>query len=377
MSSSLRVAVIHDWLTAMGGAEYTLQQVLALYPQADIFTIVDILPQKDRGWLDGHRIATSPLQKIPFLAKRYRHMIWMMPFWIEQFDLEEYDLIISDSHAVAKGVIVHPDQKHLAYIYSPMRYAWDLSYEHDRIGVLGSGFKRFFLRHWFYRFRLWDAASSLRPDRIVAISNFIRKRIRKSWGRDASIVYPPVDVEKCPFEAEKEDYYITVSRLVPYKRVELIIDAFRDMPEKKLVVIGDGPMYKELSNTAPENVSVTGYLGRNAMLQKVSKAKAFIFMPKEDFGIAPLEAQGCGTPVIAYGYGGAAETVRGLDQENPTGVFVERQNVESLIDAIERFESNNEQFIPKNCREWAMNFSQSRFQENFLHNVERLMKDKV
>jgi glycosyltransferase involved in cell wall biosynthesis len=211
----------------------------------------------------------------------------------------------------------------------------------------------------------------------VAISDFIRKRIRKSWGRDASIVYPPVDVEKCPFEAEKDDYYITVSRLVPYKRVDLIIDAFRDMPEKKLVVIGDGPMYKELSNTAPENVSVTGYLGRNAMLQKVSKAKAFIFMPKEDFGIAPLEAQGCGTPVIAYGYGGAAETVRGLDQENPTGVFVERQNVESLIDAIERFESNNEQFIPKNCREWAMNFSQNRFQENFLNNVERLMKDKV
>lgn len=377
MSSSLRVAIVHDWLTAMGGAEYTLQQLLTLYPQADIYTMVDILPKEEREWLDGHRIFTSPLQKIPFLAKRYRHMIWMMPFWIEQFDLEKYDLIISDSHAVAKGVIVHPDQKHLAYIYSPMRYAWDLSYEHDRMGVLGSGIKRFLLRHWFYHFRLWDAASSLRPDAIVAISHFIRKRIRKSWGREASVIYPPVDVQGAPFEANKEDYYITVSRLVPYKRIDLIVEAFRSMPHKRLVVIGDGPMYRELAVNTPSNVTLTGYMERNEMLKTVSRAKAFIFMPKEDFGIAPLEAQGCGTPVIAYGSGGAAETVRGMDQENPTGVFVQHQDVESLRDAVELFESNHEKFIPEKCREWAMNFSQSRFREEFLNKVEGLMKEKV
>lgn len=376
MSSNLRVAIVHDWLTAMGGAEYTLQQLLQLYPQADIYTMVDILPVAERKWLEGHRIFTSPLQKIPFLAKRYRHMIWMMPFWVEQFDLEHYDLIISDSHAVAKGVIVHPDQKHLAYIYSPMRYAWDLSYEHDRIGVLGSGLKRFFLRHWFYHFRQWDAISALRPDTIVAISDFIRKRIRKSWGREASVVYPPVDVTGCPFEEEKEDYYITVSRLVPYKRIDLIVEAFRTLTKKRLIVIGNGPMYQELVRNAPSNVELKGYMGRNEMLAMVSKAKAFIFMPKEDFGIAPLEAQGCGTPVIAYGRGGAAETVRGIDQEDPTGVFVKDQNTQSIREAIELFESNEGKFIPQKCREWAMNFSQSRFQVEFSKKVEELMKEK-
>ncbi|MDD2266045.1 glycosyltransferase [Sulfuricurvum sp.] len=376
MSSSLRVAVIHDWLTVMGGAEYTLKQVLEMYPQADIYTIVDILPKAERGWLDRHRIFTSPLQKIPFLAKHYRHMIWMMPFWIEQFDLEQYDLIISDSHAVAKGVIVHPHQKHLAYIYSPMRYAWDLSYEHDRIGVLGRGFKRFFLRHWFYHFRLWDTASSLRPDVIVAISHFIRKRIRKSWGRDATVIYPPVDIEGTIFTAQKEDYYITVSRFVPYKRIDLIIEAFRMMPDKQLIVIGDGPMYHDLSKNLPDNVTLEGYLERNMMLKKLSLAKAFIFMPKEDFGIAPLEALASGTPVIAYRCGGAAETVRGLNQENPTGVFVAHQNEESLRMAVALFESNQEKFVPERCREWAMNFSTSRFKEEFMKKVEKLMEDQ-
>lgn len=376
MSNNLRVAIVHDWLTVMGGAEYTLQQLLILYPQADIYTMVDILPAAERGWLEGHRIVTSPLQKIPFLAKRYRQMIWMMPFWVEQFDLENYDLIISDSHAVAKGVIVHPEQKHLAYIYSPMRYAWDLGYEHDRIGVLGSGLKRFFLRHWFYHFRQWDAASALRPDAIVAISDFIRKRIRKSWGREASVVYPPVDVMGCPFEAQKEEYYITVSRLVPYKRIDLIVEAFRAMPHRRLIVVGNGPMYQELVKNKPLNVILAGYMQRSEMLRMVSKAKAFIFMPKEDFGIAPLEAQGCGTPVIAYGRGGAAETVRGIDQEAPTGVFVKDQHTQSIREAIALFESNEEKFIPEKCREWAMNFSQSRFQVEFSKKVEELMKEK-
>lgn len=376
MSSNLRVAIVHDWLTAMGGAEYTLQQLLKLYPQADIYTMVDILPEKERQWLKGHRIYTSPLQSFPLLTKRYRQMIWMMPFWIEQFDLETYDLIISDSHAVAKGVIVHPHQKHLAYVYSPMRYAWDLTYEHDRIGVLGSGLKRFFLQHWFHRFRLWDAASSLRPDAIIAISHFIRKRIQKSWGREADVIYPPVDVEGSPFAKEKEDYYITVSRMVPYKRIDLIVEAFRSMPDKKLVVIGDGPMYNELSNNLPLNVTLTGYLGRSEMLQKLSMAKAFIFMPKEDFGIAPLEAQACGTPVIAYGCGGAAETVRGLDQSEPTGVFLSRQNTESLIEAVGIFEANADKFVPENCRAWAMSFSESRFREEFSQYVEKLIKDR-
>ncbi len=375
MSNSLRVAVVHDWLTVMGGAEYSLRQILALFPGADVYTIVDTLPSDKRQWLEGHRIFTSPLQKIPFLAKRYRHMIWMMPYWIEQFDLGEYDLIISDSHAVAKGVIVHPHQKHLAYIYSPMRYAWDMSYEHDRIGVLGKGVKRAFLRRWFHRFRVWDAASSLRPDKMVAISGFIRDRIRKSWGRDAHVIYPPVDVEGCPFISEKEEYYVSVSRLVPYKRVDLIIEAFRAMPEKKAVIIGSGPLYDQLRRNAPENVTMAGYLERTKMLETIAKAKGFIFMPREDFGIAPVEAQACGTPVIAYGRGGAAETVRGMDAEEPTGLFVRDQSVPSLIEAVEAFENNHDRFNPEACRRWAERFSEQRFREEFTHSVETLIKE--
>lgn len=375
MNSNLRVAVVHDWLTAMGGAEYTLRQILALYPQADLYTMVDTLPENQRSWLSGHQVYTSPLQRFPFLAKRYRHMIWMMPFWIEQFDLERYDLIISDSHAVAKGVIVHPHQKHLAYIYSPMRYAWDLTYEHDRMGVLGKGLKRFFLRHWFHRFRVWDSVTALRPDRMIAISDFIRLRIQKSWGRSATVVYPPVDVEACPYEAEKEDYYITVSRLVPYKRVDLIVEAFRSMGDKKLVVIGDGPMYKALSQNTPENVTLLGYVSRSEMLKRISKARAFIFMPKEDFGIAPLEAQACGTPVIAYGSGGALETVRGLTMDDPTGLFVSEQNAQMLMEAVKLFEIHEKKFAPEACREWATKFSEERFRREFSEQIQKMMEN--
>lgn len=376
MNSNLRVAIVHDWLTTMGGAEYTLLQIMKLYPQADLYTIIDTLPQEERGWLEGHRITTSPIQKIPFLAKRYRQMIWMMPFLIEQFDLEAYDLIISDSHAIAKGVIVHPHQKHFAYIHSPMRYAWDLEYGYDNIGAFGKGIKRFLTRKWMHKFRLWDMVSSARPHRLAANSHFIRHRIRNSWGRNANVIYPPVDVEGCPYTMVKEEYYITVSRLVPYKRVDLIVEAFRTMPEKQLIVIGDGPMYRDLLKNAPANVTIAGYVHRDQMLHAVSKAKAFIFMPKEDFGIAPLEAQACGTPVIAYGAGGALETVRGLGDEKATGLFVDSQNVDSLRSAIECFESNKEQFNPANCREWAMKFSESRFQTEFLDNVEKLLKDE-
>lgn len=377
MSNSLRVAVVHDWLTSMGGAEYTLRQILSLFPGADVYTIVDTLPAKERDWLKAHRVFTSPLQKFPFLAKRYRYMLWMMPYWIEQFDLGGYDLVISDSHAVAKGVIVHPHQKHLAYIYSPMRYAWDMSFEHDRLGVLGGGIRRALLRCWFHRFRVWDAASSLRPDKMIAISGFIRNRIRKSWGREAEVIYPPVDVEACPFGVEKGEYYVSVSRLVPYKRVDLIVEAFRAMPEKKAMIIGSGPLYDDLSRNAPKNVTITGYMERTKMLDAIAKAKGFIFMPREDFGIAPLEAQACGTPVIAYGCGGAAETVRGLDAEHPTGLFVQEQSAEALIEAIETFENNYEKFNPEACRKWAERFSEHRFREEFKNSVETLIKETI
>lgn len=373
MNSNLRVAVIHDWLTIMGGAEYTLNQILQLFPQADIYTIVDILPIKDRKWLEGHKIYTSPLQKFSFLAQRYRHMLWMMPFWIEQFDLGQYDLIISDSHAVAKGVIVHPHQKHLAYIYSPMRYAWDLGYEHDNMGVMGSGLKRFLMKKWFHQFRVWDCTSSYRADEMIAISDFIRKRIKKTWGRDSTVIYPPVDISTCPFSDQKGDYYVTVSRLVPYKKVDLIINTFATMPEKKLIVIGEGPLFDKMVKNLPDNVTMKGYLPREEMLSVVAKAKGFIFMPKEDFGIAPLEAQACGTPVIAYGVGGARETVR--THENATGIFVNEQTSWALKNAIQEFELNYEKFSPAKCRQWAQNFSDERFRKEFFEATQILIKD--
>lgn len=365
-----RIAIIHDWLVVSGGAEVVLKYLLQLFPQADIYTLVDRLPSANRDFLKGHMIYTSRLNKYDFVAKKYKYFMPLMPYLIEQFDLSKYDLVISSSHFVAKGVITHPDQLHVSYIYSPVRYAWDLYYEYNRIGALGRGLKNTFMKIWLHKLRIWDFVSAARPDYLIADSKFIAKRILKSWRRDSSVIYPPVEIEDAVFNDLKENYYVTLSRLVEYKRVDILVEAFNKMPDKKLIIIGDGRAKSSLEKIANKNVIFKGYLPKKEAMQIVSLAKAFLFMPKEDFGIVPLEAQACGTPVIAFGEGGALETV--LDRK--TGLFVKEQNAKSLEEAIVEFE--NIKIDTHECREFAQNFSPERFKAQISEFLEVIKRKK-
>jgi glycosyltransferase involved in cell wall biosynthesis len=364
-----RVAVIHDWLVTYGGAERTLKVILECFPEADVFTMVDFLPERDRGFLAGRNIITSPLQRMPGARRHYRAYLPLMPLWVEQFDLSGYDLVISSSHAVAKGVLTGPDQLHLCYIYSPMRYAWDLQHQYLRETGKGRGLRGWVVRYMLHRMRLWDARTAAGVDRFIAISHFIGRRVTKAYRRESEVIYPPVDVESFPLCEGKEDFYLTASRLVPYKRVDLIVDTFRQLPDKRLVVIGDGPDMKKIQALAGPNVTLMGHQSGQVLANHLQRARAFIFAAEEDFGIAPLEAQASGTPVIAYGKGGALETIRGQGDEQPTGLFFREQTVECLSSAIHHFETLA--ISPRACRENALRFGEERFKNEFMALVER------
>ncbi len=364
-----RVAVIHDWLVTYGGAERALKVILECFPEADVFTMVDFLPERDRGFLAGRNIITSPLQRMPGARRHYRAYLPLMPLWVEQFDLSGYDLVISSSHAVAKGVLTGPDQLHLCYIYSPMRYAWDLQHQYLRETGQGRGLRGWVTRYLLHRMRLWDARTAAGVDRFIAISHFIGRRVTKAYRRESEVIYPPVDVESFPLCEGKEGFYLTASRLVPYKRIDLIVDAFRQLPDKRLVVIGDGPDMKKIRALAGPNVTLMGHQSPQVLANHLQRARAFIFAAEEDFGIAPLEAQASGTPVIAYGKGGALETIRGQGDEKPTGLFFQEQSVECLSSAIHHFETLA--ISPEACRENALRFGEERFKEEFMALVER------
>ena len=357
----MRVAIIHDWLTVYAGAERVLKQMLQLYPQADVYTVVDFLPHQHRDFLEGHRIFTSFIQKMPFARRRYRGYLPLMPLAVEQFDLSGYDLVISSSHAVAKGVLTGPDQLHLCMCYTPIRYAWDLQHQYLHESGLDRGFKGWAVKWLLHRIRIWDTRTANGVDGFIAISDFIRRRIWKVYRRKSTVIYPPVDVSDFVLQEEKEDYYLTVSRMVPYKKVDLIIQAFADMPDKKLVVIGDGPDYAKCKALAGDNVTILGYQADDIIRKQMQQAKAFIFAAEEDFGITPLEAQSCGMPVIAYGRGGSLETVCGLDEASPTGIFFYEQNAVAIQDAIHLFEKEGERIKPQACRENAMRFNSEGF----------------
>jgi len=331
----VKVAIVHDWLTVYAGAEKVLEQLLKLYPHADIFTIVDFLPQKDRMFLEGHKITTSFIQKLPFAKSKYRHYLPLMPLAIEQFDLSSYDLIISDSHAVAKGVITGPNQLHISYVHSPIRYAWDLQHQYLRESKLDHGIKAWMARYMLHKIRLWDIRTSNGVDHFIANSGFIAKRIWKVYRRESTVIYPPVDVEAFELYDKKEDFYLTASRMVPYKKIDLIVEAFSAMPDKKLIVIGDGPDFEKIRAKAGANIILMGYQPFEVLRDHMQRARAFVFAAEEDFGITPVEAQACGTPVIAFGKGGALETVA----DGVSGIFFDIQSVDSLCEAVERFET--------------------------------------
>ena len=370
----MRIAIIHDWLVTYAGAERVLEQMLQVFPDADIYSLVDFLPHDRRAFILSKEVNTSFIQNMPQAKRFYRNYLPLMPLAIEQFDLSAYDLVISSSHAVAKGVLTGPDQLHLCMCYSPIRYAWDLQHQYLKETGLDKSLKSWLARYMLHHIRNWDYRTANGVDEFIAISNFIARRIWKVYRRESHVIYPPVDVDRFTLKEKKDDFYLTASRMVPYKKIDLIVEAFANMPDKKLFVIGEGPDYNKIKAKAGNNVELLGYQPFDVLKDYMQEARAFIFAAEEDFGIAPLEAQACGTPVIAFGKGGATETINGLDKPMPTGIFFLEQTVESLGAAVRSFENCQERISPEACRKNALRFSPERFRREFKDYVDEQMR---
>jgi len=352
-----RVALVHDWLLNFAGAERLLKAVHDLFP-GPVHTLLHD-EKKIPIWKE---VQTSFLQSLPFARSCHRYFLPLFPKAIEQFDLSNYDLILSSSHAVAKNVLTHSKQLHICYCHTPMRYAWDLYHEYMREL---KGLKAWYARKVLHHVRTWDAASSARVDHFVANSQYVAKRIEKTYRRAAKVIYPPVVTSRFNL-GRKEDYYLTVSRLVPYKKVDLLVRAFSKL-DRKLIVVGSGPEMTNIKAIAGKNVEILGEVSEEKVAELMSKARAFLFAADEDFGLSPVEAQAAGTPVIAYGKGGVLETVI----EHRTGLFFHQQDVESIIDAIHRFEQA--EFCSMEIRQHALKFDEVRFKNEF----QQYVKEKL
>jgi glycosyltransferase involved in cell wall biosynthesis len=366
----MKVAIIHEWFTSFAGSERVVAEILALFPQADVFCLFDFLAESERAFLAGRRVTTSFLQRVPFTRSKYRWMLPLMPLAVEQFDLSGYDLVISQNHAVAKGVITGPDQLHISYVSSPMRYAWDLQHQYLHESGLACGIRGWIARRLLHKLRIWDARTAAGVDCFVANSRYIARRIRKAYRREAVVIHPPVDVDYFSPSDAKEDFFVTASRFVPYKKVALLVEAFSAMPHRRLIVIGDGPEQNKVKRAAGPNVTLLGHQPRNALRDWLQRARAFVFAAEEDFGITLVEAQACGTPVIAYGRGGAREIVSGPDADRPTGILFAAQSAPAIQQAVDEFEQLEHRITPQHCRQNAERFHPEQFRSQFRALVE-------
>ena len=353
-----KTALVHYWLTGMRGGEKVVQSICNIFPNIDIFTLVH---NKDKisDEINSHKITTSFIQKLPKAKTKYQNYLPFMPVAIEQFDLSDYDLVISSESGIAKGVLTKPETCHICYCHSPMRYLWNMYFDYmdnEKLGLL----KRNFIKWYFNYLRVWDLASASRVDYFVCNSDNVRKRIKKYYRREAEVIYPPVDVEKHRPAGQKKDYYLIVSQLVPYKRVDLAVKAFNQLG-KDLVIIGKGSELKKLKKEAGPNIKFLGWIENFELARYYAEANAFIFPGEEDFGITPVEAQACGTPVIGFSKGGLLETVI----EGQTGILFEKQEPESLIDAVHRFESLQGNFNEEKIRKNSLKFSVKKFEDKF------------
>ncbi len=362
--SSLRVAVVHDFLYTYAGAEKVLEQILHIFPQADLFSLFDFLPESQRGFIGNRVTHTSFLQRMPFARKKHRMYLPLMPLAIEQLDVSGYDIVISSSYVAAKGVLTGPDQLHICYCHSPVRFAWDLQHQYLSESGLRRGLGSVLARIMLHYIRMWDVRSANGVDIFVTNSHFVSRRVAKAYRRNSRPIYPPVNVEQFTLQNDKENFFLTASRMVPYKRMDLIVQAFSKMPERKLVVIGDGPEFAKIQKLAGPNVQLLGYQPFSVLRDHMQRAKGFVFAAEEDFGITPVEAQACGTPVIAYGRGGVCESV--IDSQ--TGLFFKQQSVDEVCKAVADFESRH--WDAAAIRAHAEKFSTQRFRDEFYHLVE-------
>ena len=365
---SKSVAIVHDWCPAFRGGERVLAELCQLFEDADVFTLFDFLPDKIKAeHFPGVTFKTSIANRLPKVETYYRSLFFACPFLIEQFDVTGYDAVITSSAAFARGVLTRPDQPHLCYVHSPIRYAWDEQFSYLEQGRLGFGPKGLLFRYLLHKMRTWDTRTAHGPDIMLANSNYVRARVRRIYGRDAQVVYPPVALDELQYAAQKDDYYITASFLAPYKRTDLVIKAFNAMPTRRLRVIGEGQQLKTLRALAGSNVEFSGHLPRGEYVQEIALARAFVFAGCEDFGIALAEAQACGTPLVAFGRGGACDIVRSLKvSDRPTGILFRQQTVKAIMDAVELFEQNRQHITAAACRQNARRFSVERFDREIL-----------
>lgn len=365
-----RVGYVHEWLTDWGGSEDVVRSMLAARRGEALFATIDFLSDADRVKFGGTPIRTTFLQKLPGMRKGFWNYLPLTPLAVETHHLRGADIIVSSSHAFAKGVLTTAEQLHVSYVHSPMRYAWDLHHEYLADYRLDRGVKGLLARYMFHRLRQWDRQAANNVDLFLANSRHVQRRIWRAYRRPSIVLHPPVAVSEFKFESCKSDHYVSVSRLVSYKRIDLLLDAFRQMPQRRLVVIGDGPEAPRLQAMCPPNVQLLGRQPHEVVQQHLGSARAFLFAAQEDFGISPVEAQACGTPVIAYGVGGSRETVRDLRTAGrPTGLLFERQSVDSLCAAIEAFDRAC--IDPYACREWAETFDEQLFQSRYVQLLDR------
>ena len=355
----MKAALVHDWLTTYAGSEKVVEELLNVLPRAPIHTLV-YQPENFRGTrIAGQPVITSGLQRLPKAGERYQSYLPLMPYAIEQFDLDAYDLIVSSSHAVAKGVRVNAEQLHISYVHTPIRYVWDLYQRYLRETGLDRGLKGQLARALLHYVRLWDSTTANRVDVFLANSRYVARRIWRTYRRPARVLYPPVEVARFDPTRSREDFYLAMSRLAPYKKMDLIAETFTGL-DKPLVIIGDGPERARVEAAAGPNVTLLGRQPDEVVADYMARCRALVFAADEDFGIVPVEAQAAGAPVIAYGKGGSLETV--VDGE--TGLFFQDQTVASLSAAVRRFESGPT-FDPRRARQHAERFRPERFRAEF------------
>lgn len=373
LGPEMRVAIVHDWLYVIGGAEQVLREILQCYPTADVFTLFDLLKPEDRQKLGFEKSHTSFLQKMPMLGKRHRSYLPLMPIAIEQFDLSRYDLVISSSYAVAKGIITGPDQVHVSYVHSPMRYAWDLQHVYLKESGYETGLKGLIARSILHRMRMWDIRTAHGPDAIITNSQFVARRVKKIYGRDASVIYPPVTLSSRTTPLPAGNHFLAASRLVPYKRIEPIVRAFNAMPDLNLVVAGEGPESERLRKLAGPNVNFVGFVPDAELRDLMATARAFVFAAEEDFGIVLVEAQSEGAPVLALGRGGARESIATSGRYS-TGMFFESADPGAIVDCVRSFIARESTISRQDCRERANFFSAERFRRQLVQAVDEEME---
>jgi glycosyltransferase involved in cell wall biosynthesis len=356
-----RVAIVHDCLYTYAGAERVLEQLIEIFPDADLFGLFDFVPRAERGFLKGKTVTTTFIHRLPLARRHHRLFLPVMPLAIEQLDVSKYDIILSSSYLVAKGVPTRGDQLHICYCHTPIRCAWELQKQYLHESGFSRGLPSAIARAIFHYIRSWDVRSANNVDVFVTNSRFVSRRVEKTYRRPSTVIYPPVDTDRFFVLGPKESFYLAVSRMVPYKRLDLIVGAFSQrMPHRRLIVVGQGPDLKKLRATAGPNVQLVGHVPPERLCQYMQRARAFVFAAEEDFGITPVESQACGTPVIAFGRGGVTESVI----DGRTGVLFHEQSTDALVDAVARFESQSH-WDPAAIRRNAERFSAEKFRTRF------------